>query len=225
MKKPKEFRHLEYPELPNLTRTSIGGKRHYKTPDGLFISITSLLSSNVPNTVMEWRERVGEDVANYVMRVAANRGTRVHKMAELTLSNKPVGGVSEYGVAAVALFKMMEPALQKFDNIRALEQPIYSAELEVAGTADAICDFDGTPAVVDFKTATRMRDKESIENHFLQCTFYSIAWEEITGEKIEKIIIIMASEDGKMEIFRDSSSKYAPKLMDLIKEYKNGQEN
>ncbi len=63
---------------------------------------------------------------------------------------------------------MMKPALQKIDNIRALEQPVYSKELRVAGTADTICDFEGVPSVVDFKTASRMRDKESIENYFLQ---------------------------------------------------------
>lgn len=94
---PKVFTHLEIPELPSLTRTNIGGKRHYRTPDGLFISITSLLSSKVPETIVKWRERVGDDVANYVMRVAANRGTKVHKMAELALSNQPVGGVMDYG--------------------------------------------------------------------------------------------------------------------------------
>ena len=69
-----------------------------------------------------------------------------------------------------------EPALQKIDNIRALELPIYSRELGVAGTADAICDFEDVPAVVDFKTTSRMRDRESIERYFLQCAFYALAW-------------------------------------------------
>jgi len=220
MKSGKEFRHVKWRELPDIPKANIDGRRHYRTPVGLLISITTLLSFFVPDTILQWRERVGDDVANYVMRIAASRGSKVHKMVELALSNKPVGGISEYGVLAVALFKMIEPALQKIDNIRALEQPIYSKELGVAGTADTICDFEGAPSVVDFKTASRMRDKASIENYFLQCTFYSIAWEELTGEKIEKIIIVMVSEDGKMEIFRDSSSKYAPKLIDLIKEYK-----
>ena len=220
MKTKKKFTHLESPELPILTRTSVEGKRHYRTPYGLFISITSLLSSNVPGAILEWRERVGEAVANYVMRVAANRGTKVHKMAELTLSNQPIGDVSDYGVLPFALFNMLEPALQKIDNIRALELPIYSKALRVAGTADAICDFEDIPAVVDFKISSRMRDKESVERYFLQCAFYAFAWEELTGEKIEKIIIVMVSEDGRMEIFREDTAKYIPKLREIIKEYR-----
>lgn len=217
----KKFTHLESLDLPILTRTSVDGKRHYKTPCGLLISITTLLSSNVPDAILKWRERVGDDVANYVMRVAANRGTKVHKMAELALSNQPIGDVSDYGMLPFAMFHMMEPALQKIDNIRALELPIYSRELGVAGTADAICDFEDTLAVVDFKTSSRMRDRESIERYFLQCAFYALAWGELTGEKIEKIIVVMVSEDGRMEIFREDTSRHIPRLIEIIKEYKN----
>jgi len=36
---------------------------------------------------MEWRKRVGNDVANYVARTAAARGTKVHHMCEDYLNN------------------------------------------------------------------------------------------------------------------------------------------
>ena len=81
--------------------------------------------------------------------------------------------------------------------------------------------FEDFPAVVDFKTTSRMRDRESIERYFLQCTFYALAWGELTGEKIEKIIVVMVSEDGKMEIFRENTSTHVPKLIEIIKKYKN----
>ena len=35
----------------------------------------------------EWRKRVGYDVANYVARTAASRGTKVHHMCEDYLNN------------------------------------------------------------------------------------------------------------------------------------------
>jgi hypothetical protein len=79
LKSNKAYRHAECPPLPVLTQTNIGGKRHYLTPDGAFISITSLLSSQVPDSIISWRESIGNDVADYVMRTAARRGTRVHK--------------------------------------------------------------------------------------------------------------------------------------------------
>jgi len=37
--------------------------------------------------LMEWRQRVGDDVANYIARTAAQRGTKVHHMCEDYLNN------------------------------------------------------------------------------------------------------------------------------------------
>ena len=76
----KVYSHAECPPLPVLTQTPINGKRHYVTPDGTFISITSLLSSQVPESIRSWRESIGNDVADHVMRTAGRRGTRVHKL-------------------------------------------------------------------------------------------------------------------------------------------------
>jgi len=220
----RHFNHVPIPELPNLVRTTINGKRHYSTPSGELISITSLLSTNTPDSILKWRENVGDDVANYVMRAAANRGTKVHKLVELTLSNiETYGEISEFGVLPVGLFNLMAAELEKIDNIRVLEQPLYSVELGVAGTVDAIAEYNSSLACLDFKTASRIRTKEDITNYFLQCTFYSKAWEEMTGEKIEKIVIIMASEDGHSEVFEEKPSNYAKQLQSMVQEYHNGQ--
>ena len=32
-----------------------------------------------------------------------------------------------------------------------------------------------------------MKNRDSITDYFIQATFYSLAWEELTGEKIEQI--------------------------------------
>ena len=95
------FEHLPPEELPQIKQTNVNGKRHYETPSGTFISITTLLSSQTPQGILEWRKSVGEDVANYVMRTAASRGSRVHDMIEAYLSNKPLGNLTtDYGVLA-----------------------------------------------------------------------------------------------------------------------------
>ena len=80
---------LPTPDIPKLGLTNIGGKRHYTTPAGELISITSLLSSHTPDSVLNWRKNVGDDVANYVMRAAANRGKKVHKLIELSQTTEP----------------------------------------------------------------------------------------------------------------------------------------
>ena len=60
----------------------------YETPDGNFYpSITTVLSVRNKKGLFEWRKRVGDDVANYVARKAATRGTHVHHMCEDYLNN------------------------------------------------------------------------------------------------------------------------------------------
>ena len=99
------FSHMPAKGLPEIKQINIDGKRHYETPHGTFISITTLLSSLTPEGILEWRESVGDDVANYVMRVAAARGSKLHNIVESFLSNEPQNDlVEEHGIlAAVCL--------------------------------------------------------------------------------------------------------------------------
>ena len=213
LKSNKTYSHAECPPLPVLTQSNIGGKRHYLTPDGAFISITSLLSSQVPDSIISWRESIGNDVADHIMRTAGRRGTRVHKLVELALSNKSLGDITDYGVLPVALFDMMQPALDKIDQIMALEQPLYSAELGIAGTADTVCSYDGVPSVVDYKTSSKIR--EDVERHMIQGAFYASAWTWQTKMPIDQVVIIMAAEDGRMQVFKDKPSAHLDKLREL----------
>ena len=83
------FTHLPKGELPEIKQIKVNGIRHYETPDGTFISITSLLKNYTPDGILSWRESVGDDVADHVMRTATTRGNKVHKLIENCLSNKP----------------------------------------------------------------------------------------------------------------------------------------
>ena len=215
------FEHLPPEELPQIKQTNVNGKRHYETPSGTFISITTLLSSQTPEGILEWRKSVGEDVANYVMRAAATRGTDVHDIIESYLYNKPLGNLTtDYGVLAAGLFNLMVPILDRIDNIRVLEKGIYSARLGVAGRTDCIAEFDGKLSTIDFKTASKQRD-EINENYLIQATFYSLAWEELTGQKIDQIAIITGTEDGHASVKVDTPTKYVKRLETIVEEYKN----
>jgi len=214
------FRHLQPDQLPEIKQINVNGKRHYKTPSGNFISITTLLASETPPGILEWREAVGDDVADYVMRKAGDRGTKVHDIIELYLSNKPLDDLSiTYGVLASGLFNLMIPALDRIDNIRILEKGLYSERLGVAGRTDCIAEFDGKLSTIDFKTTSKKRD-EINENYLIQATFYSLAWEERTGQKIDQIVIITGAEDGQMSVEIDEPSKYVEKLERLVEKYK-----
>ena len=216
------FKHIDHPDIPKIKRVNIDGKRRYETPTGIYVSITTLLHS-LPSSpgLAEWRERVGEDVANHMMTSGAIRGTKLHNAVEAYLSNKPMQNIKqEYGVTAAGLFELMQPELDHIDNIMAIEEQIYSAKLEIAGTTDCVAEFDGMLSIIDFKSSTWMKDEESIKDYLIQATFYSVAWEELTGQKIEQIVIIMASEDGKVKAFKSKPTEHMEKLKEAIEEYK-----
>ena len=80
------FHHVSI-EIPELKTKTINKKRFYVTPKGYYPSITTVLSNRKKEGLWEWRKRVGNDVANYVARTAAARGTKVHHMCEDYLNN------------------------------------------------------------------------------------------------------------------------------------------
>ena len=216
------FTHLLHPEIPKIKQININGVRHYDTPDGTLISITSLLKNFTPEGILEWRKAVGEDVANEVMRAAADRGSKVHKIIENCLSNKQENDlVGNYGELAARMFSQMVPALDKIDRIRTLEKGLYSTRFGIAGRVDCIAEYDKELTVIDFKTSTRKRDERN-ETHLVQASFYSLAWEERTGEKVNQIAILTTTEDGELDVYRDDPSNYVDRLEEMIEEYKAG---
>ena len=216
------FTHLLHPEIPKIKQISVDGVRHYETPDGTLISITSLLKNFTPQGILDWRKSVGDEIADKVMRAATDRGSKVHEIIENCLSNKPENDlVGNYGELASRMFSQMIPAIDKIDRIRALEQGLYSTKYGIAGRVDCIAEYDKELTVIDFKTATRKRD-EINENYLVQASFYSIAWEEHTGEKINQITILTTTEDGKLDVYRDDPSNHIVRLEEMVEEYKTG---
>ena len=61
------FNHVTTVEIPNLKTVNINKQRFYVTPEGnKYLSITTVLSGRSKQGLMEWRKRVGEDVARIV---------------------------------------------------------------------------------------------------------------------------------------------------------------
>ena len=86
----KSFIHTPPTELlPEILTENINGKRFYVTPEGeKYPSITTVLSGRNSEGLVRWRQSVGNDVANNIMRTAAKRGTAVHTLVENYLNNE-----------------------------------------------------------------------------------------------------------------------------------------
>jgi len=217
------FNHIELPELQfELKSETIDGKRIYNTPSGKkYPSITTVLSDYNKKVIYEWRKRVGEEEANRVSRAASGRGTRLHNAVENLLLNE-MTDMKRRAIMpdALPLYHQLEPILkERVNNIYGIEQPLYSDRLMVAGRCDCIAEWEGVLSIVDWKTAKRHKNKEDIENYFMQASAYAEMFGEITGREINQIVIAFANDTPEPQIIIEEKTKYLSPLKQYLERY------
>ena len=209
--------NLGYEDL--LAETLTTG-RTYSIPGGKkYPSVTTVLSILSEDAIREWRQRVGAEEANRISRKASSRGTAVHSVAEKYLLNNPDWAK---GLMPNILdnFRSMQPVLDNhINNIYALEVPLYSDHLGVAGRVDCIAEFDGVLSIIDFKTSMRLKDRGKVENYFIQESFYAVAFEERTGIPVNNLVTIIAVDNEKPQVFIEKRDNWIPKLKETIAVY------
>ena len=163
----KTFTHVpQEKKILNLKTETIKGKRFYVLPSGdKYPSITTVLSDRNNSGILKWRESVGEQVANTIMRNAASRGTAVHTLTENYLNNQEL---SQQGVLPTALFTILKTELDRINNIYLQEAALYSKHLELAGRVDCIAEFDGVLSIIDFKTSAAPKREQYLQDYFLR---------------------------------------------------------
>ena len=208
--------------LPEIKATTTDGVRLYETPEGnKYPSITTVLSVKNKKGLFEWRKRVGDDVANYVARKAANRGTSVHHMCEDYINNDFDEEKHKKKFLPYVLFNQLrESVLQKIDNIYAQECGLYSDKYKVAGRVDCIAEYDGKLSIIDFKTSSKERSDDWNESYYIQASAYAEMFEERTKIAIDQIVILVVTEDGVVQEFVKNKTEFLPLLSDVIKEWK-----
>ena len=192
----KTFIHHDFAKLER--DTAADGRRVYKTPEGhLYPSVTSVTGITSTFNKSAWIQRVGVDEANRITQRALDRGTRVHSLCE----NYLLGNELQVDMFDVEMWTSMRKLVDRIDNIHCLETPLYSNFLQTAGTVDCIGEFDGKLSVIDFKTSSRVKERDDIHNYFEQTAAYAVMFEELTGIPIGRLVILMAIDDDEPRVF------------------------
>lgn len=214
----KKFKFIEqdHSKLPITKGKNVNGFRFYDIDGQAYPSVTSVLSIGKKEGLEKWRQSVGEGAAKWEMGRAARRGKATHTLVEQYIKGETP---SERSVLPLGLFKLLKPYLDQVDNIRMLETIMYSKQLTLAGQVDCIADYNGKLSVIDFKTANKAREESWIDNYFMQTTAYSIMYEELTGEKIDQIVILLASEDGSAQSFVKKTEDFKEPLKKSIADF------
>lgn len=212
------FNYCPPMKLPELkAETFPDGKRYYLTPSGSKLpSVTTVVGAQKKQAIMEWRRRVGEDVANRISKQASSRGTNVHTLCESYLNNESLGDAMP---DALVMFKSIKPLLNNINNIHYQEVALWSEQLGLAGRVDCIGEYEGKLSVIDFKTSKKIKKESDIEDYFWQTTAYALMYEELVGKPIDQLVIIMAVQDNKPLLFKQKTSDHIIGLVKAIKYY------
>ena len=205
------------------------GVRFYKLPktDKYYPSVTSITSFKNAKFFKEWRTKIGEDEANRITARATQRGTAFHSIAEDYINGElDLDKYLDNNPLSVRMFQSAKDTLNRIDNIHCLESFLYSHYLGLAGRVDCIAEFDGELAVIDFKTSTKEKKEDYIEHYFVQETAYAAMFLERTGIEVKKIVTLIATEEGSIQVFQKHNlDDYLQLLKSYIEEFVRGKVN
>lgn len=207
------FKHIPSMVLQELRSVTLkDGSRFYESPDGQkYPSVTTVVGWEKREFFKEWRAKNAEESK----RILAN-GNKVHSLIEDYLNNEEV---SRDDHRAYEQFDNIKSLLHNISNIRAQESALYSSLLCLAGRVDCVADYNGVPSIIDFKTSKRLKTKDQIEDYFCQATAYAIMWQQMTGEKIPQIVILITTANGEVQEYVERPVNYVGPLKRKIDLY------
>lgn len=193
---------FQYQALERVTAQD--GARYYVDPTGdKLSSVTTILSATADTAGLDaWRKYVGETKANQIRDEATGLGTLMHEHLENHMQGipRPRGTNVVRQLAHNMADQVINRGLVNVDEIWGIEAPLYFPSL-YAGTADLIGVHNGLPAIMDFKTAKKMKSADMIGDYFCQCAAYALAHNLVHGTEIETVVIFMVSRDLQFQEF------------------------
>lgn len=194
-----------------ISRAETDGKRLYLLPDGSKVpSVTTILGATGDKShLIEWRKRVGDTEANRISTEAAGLGTLMHTHLENFILGEPrPKGNNQVRVMAETMADcIINKGLSQINEVWGMEISLYYPEL-FAGTTDLIGIYNGKPAIIDYKTTSKPKKREWIDDYFTQLALYGMAHNKVHGTTIDQGVIFMVSRAGEYQEFTVSGNEW-----------------
>lgn len=187
--------------------------------DKIYPSISTILSATASeekkNSLTSWREN--EPAHEYITAQAQDIGTQSHKIIEDYLSHNLT--LEEFDLLPIAHFNNLKPYLENISDITSIEQRMYSDKLKVAGTSDLIAEYNGELSIIDYKTKRKPQIDDFMCEYYLQTTCYAQMFQEVTGKKIDQVVILVSSEKNTRQEFIKSCDDFIQPMIERINQY------
>jgi len=173
--------------------------RYYRRNGEYYPSITHVLSCYPKGKHFEeWLKNMGRS-ADYIVKKAAEDGTKVHEMVEKYLNGEELrfldkNDVPRYSTDIWQMFlRFVEFWETHKPTLIETEVHLFSDELKIAGTCDLIVEMNGELWLLDLKTSNQLQTV-----YELQTAVYGQCYEECFGKKIDRygILWLKSSKRG-----------------------------
>jgi genome maintenance exonuclease 1 len=198
---------------PALERVEKNEMRFYKDAnDDLVPSVTTVLDATGDKSgITQWRRKVGPAQADAIVQESTLIGSAVHEAIENYLLGQSWDEFTDdrSGYLAKSISsKFISSCLNGIDEVWGLESGLILDGL-YAGTADCIGIYKGSPAIIDFKTAKKLKRKDWIEDYFLQCSAYANAHNVMFQTTIKDLVILMVDRDLLFKEFHIKNNEFS----------------
>jgi hypothetical protein len=199
IKRNEKFKYIEGKQL-----TDHGtGTRVYEVVGTKLPSVTTILGATKDQEFLKkWKAKVGETKAEEIKNLSSKRGTAMHKFLECYIEGSGYDDLTDIGVQAKPMAqKIIEIGLAPVDEWYGSEVTLYYPGL-YAGSTDLVCRHNGMDTIIDFKQANRPKNKDWIEDYYLQIAAYCMAHDYVYGSQIQQGIIMVCTPDLYFQEFK-----------------------
>ena len=215
---------------PNSNRVIVDGSRYYNINDTKLPSVTEILkateSEEKKSSLLKWRQRVGNEEADRIMKTSSSRGTKMHKyIEEYLIGQSNIDLSSETNDAQLMSNKIINEGLCKLDELWGAEVTLSFPGL-YAGTADACGLYNGKESILDFKQSNKPKKREWIEDYFLQIAAYGLAHNKVYSTNVSQGVILVCTPPPmclfqEFIISEDDFEKYQNQFLNRVDSYKS----
>jgi hypothetical protein len=199
IKRNEKFKYIEGKQLTDHET----GTRVYEVVGTKLPSVTTILGATKDQEFLKkWKEKVGEKKAEEIKNLSSRRGTAMHKYLECYIESKGYEDLTDIGVQAKPMAqKIIDIGLAPVDEWYGSEVTLYYPGL-YAGSTDLVCRHNGMDTIIDFKQANRPKNKDWIDDYYLQIAAYCMAHDYVYNSQIQQGIIMVCTPDLYFQEFK-----------------------
>lgn len=200
-------------------KTKENGSRCYKTETGTYPSVTTILTATASEAerakLQRWMQKQnqvkGWGAAHQYCSNRAQEGKDIHAEIAAYLEGKhsdlPDSPFTNKAHSMLRLFKQSHCGVEQFIS--------HPHPKGYAGTLDLVTPYDTELTVFDWTTSKRPKIKQWLNQKFLQCTAYAIAYGKTNCKTPTQVGVIVLTPTG-LQLFTDSPKEYEKEWRDRL---------